>query len=180
MTKIEFVQAMAILESGLGRKLTADEARVRFEFIADLPAEALKFAVIEHVRKATEPWLPTIAELRTLAVDWLKTDCWRELWRVIDHVGFDEQAVHSSLSPLSAAALADVNWWRITRERHSMEGDFRREIGLKLFKKEPASLGIEGSRRDEVAALASPEASSLAKALPAIPNNKTFRKVINR
>jgi hypothetical protein len=173
MTKIQFVEAMAFLESALGRKLSADEARARFVFVEDLPAEALKFAVIKHIGGALEPWLPTIGELRTLAVDWLKDTHWRELWRVIDAIGFDEEKVKAKLSPLTRAAVDDMSWWRITRERYAMETDFRREIGLRLFKKTPASLGIEGSRRDEVAALASPEARSLAKARPAITNSES-------
>jgi hypothetical protein len=68
MTDLEFLDAVKVLEKGLGKKpMPADQREIWFRCLSDLPAEAVNRGIIAYLCEGDD-W-PTVAKIRKLATE---------------------------------------------------------------------------------------------------------------
>lgn len=66
-SELEFAKVIEVLQHGLNKKFPPDQIKVWFECLKDLPAEALRKAIIRYLMQGDD-W-PTIAKIRQMATD---------------------------------------------------------------------------------------------------------------
>lgn len=64
MTKREFLVCAAVLEAGVGKPFTPEQADVWFELFQDMPAEAFRDAVKRCLLESEYPGLPAVGKVR--------------------------------------------------------------------------------------------------------------------
>lgn len=67
MTPVEFAECIAVLESGVGREMPKDQAKVWFEVLSDLAVLQLRTAVVRALREHKFAGFPPVGMLREWA-----------------------------------------------------------------------------------------------------------------
>lgn len=98
MTRAEFAEVMAYLQSGCGKSLTAHAVEVYFDLLNDIPVVVFRTAarrvLLEH------PWstFPSVAELRKAAVETMRgevspitgAEAWEMAWRAAGRIDLEQ------------------------------------------------------------------------------------------
>jgi len=117
MTLQEFGLAMAPLVAAIGKPMAQEQAAVYFDCLRDLPLHALQIAVKRVLLEHKYFTLPTIAEIRELAVSAITppaidaTEALGLLRKAVRRFGYMQAAEGlASLPPLVRRVAAGIGW----------------------------------------------------------------------
>lgn len=127
MDRVEFAKAMAVLTSGLNIRMPDPQAEVYFDLLRDLPLPALQIAVKRVLLEHRISTIPTIAEIRALAVEAIsppEIDAAGALWLVREAVkrfGWAQPAEALRSLPRRTRRVVSAIGWRSICESDNPE-----------------------------------------------------------